>query len=128
MDESKANAERRHFWRAGFHAPAQLTLPDGVCECELADISLKGALLLVPGGARAAPNQHCQLRLTLGNGDEAILMQGTIVHVDEGRWVGLSCDAIDIDSITHLRRLVQLNAGDAALLDRELTALLAHRA
>jgi hypothetical protein len=37
----------------------------------------------------------------------------------------LRCENIDIDSITHLRRLVDLNAGDASLLDREFSALLA---
>jgi len=39
--------------------------------------------------------------------------------------LGLSCREIDLDSITHLRRLVALNLGDEALLDREL-GLLAH--
>jgi hypothetical protein len=37
----------------------------------------------------------------------------------------LLCESIDLDSITHLRRLVELNAGDPALLERELTALVA---
>jgi len=37
--------------------------------------------------------------------------------------VGLRCEYIDIDSITYLRRLVELNLGDAELLERELVAL-----
>lgn len=117
-------AERRQFWRASFHAPAQLTLPDGVREAELLDISLKGALLELPAGSGVALDQRCQLRLTLGKGDEAIVMHTTVAHVHDGRWVGLRCDAIDLDSITHLRRLVELNASDSALLERELAALL----
>jgi hypothetical protein len=51
------------------------------------------------------------------------LMWATVSHVD-GRHIGLRCSSIDLDSITHLRRLVELNAGDPALLERELTALL----
>ncbi len=115
--------ERHRFWRAGFHAPAQLTLPGGVCEAELLDISLKGALVELGSGATALADQRGQLRLPLGNGGEAIIMQVTVARVGGSR-VGLRCDAIDLDSITHLRRLVELNAGDPALLDRELTALL----
>ena len=50
-------------------------------------------------------------------------MWATISHID-GRHLGLCCTSIDLDSITHLRRLVELNAGDPAILERELTALL----
>jgi len=35
----------------------------------------------------------------------------------------LRCDEIDLDSITALRRLIELNAADPALLERELGAL-----
>jgi hypothetical protein len=123
-DAHSTAADRRHFWRASFHAPAQLALPDGVRKAELLDISLKGALVELGSGSGAALDQRCELRLTLGEGDEAIVMQTTVAHVRGGRWIGLRCDAIDLDSITHLRRLVQLNAGDPALLERELSALL----
>ena len=123
-DAHSTAADRRHFWRAGFHAPAQLTFPDGVREAELLDISLKGALVELATGSGVAVDQRCQLRLALGTGDEAIVMETTVAHVHGGRSAGLRCDAIDLDSITHLRRLVQLNAGDPALLERELSALL----
>jgi hypothetical protein len=52
-----------------------------------------------------------------------ISMSTTVTHV-AGRRVGLRCDNIDLDSVTHLRRLVELNAGDPNLLDRELSALI----
>jgi hypothetical protein len=51
-------------------------------------------------------------------------MQGVITHV-EGLYIGLACRNIDLDSVTHLRRLVELNLGDVALLERELSALVA---
>ena len=40
-----------------------------------------------------------------------------------GDLVGMVCRHIDVDSISHLRRLVELNLGDEALLERELAAL-----
>lgn len=114
--------DRRQFWRAHFHSPVQLTLHGQVTEAELCDISLKGALIEVPAGWTGNGGDHCQLRLALA-ADAAIGMSTTVTHVDDRR-VGLRCDSIDLDSVTHLRRLVELNAGDPGLLDRELSALL----
>jgi hypothetical protein len=39
--------------------------------------------------------------------------------------VGLRCDRLDVDSMSHLRRLVELNLGDPALLERDLQSLIA---
>lgn len=116
------HSDRRHFWRAHFHSPVQLTLRGQVEEADLFDISLKGALVKVAAGWPGRSGDHCQLRLKLGS-DATIGMSGTITHV-AGRRVGLRCDSIDVDSVTHLRRLVELNAGDPGLLDREISALL----
>jgi hypothetical protein len=117
-------AERRHFWRASFHAPAQLALQSGIRDAALLDISLKGALVELPSGDLVVAGEQCQLRLPIGEAGQAIVMRATVVHVHDGRWLGLHCDGIDIDSITHLRRLVELNEGDPGLIDRELSALL----
>jgi hypothetical protein len=35
------------------------------------------------------------------------------------------CRSIDIESITHLRRLIEVNLGDPAASERELKALIA---
>ena len=49
-------------------------------------------------------------------------MQGTITHIEETH-MGIRCDQIDMESISHLRRLAELNLGDAQLVERELEAL-----
>lgn len=115
--------ERRKFWRATFNAPVTLINDASSTEAKLDDISLKGALLEVPAGWGGRVGEHCHLKLRLG-GDAGtqISMWGRVTHVD-GIKVGLQCESIDLDSITHLRRLVELNAGDPALLERELSAL-----
>jgi len=112
---------RRQFWRAHFNSPVRLTLHGEVSEAMLHDISLKGALLKAPADWRGRKGDHCLLRLHLA-ADAVINMSATVAHV-EGRRIGLNCDSIDLDSVTHLRRLVELNAGDPGLLDRELSAL-----
>lgn len=114
--------DRRQFWRAHFHSPVLLALHGQTSEAELYDISLKGALVKVPENWAGKIGDRCQLRLNLGT-QATISMSSTVMHA-AGMRVGLHCDSIDIDSVTHLRRLVELNAGDPALLDRELSALL----
>ena len=113
--------ERRNFWRAVFHSPVRVTTHAGEMSARLQDISLKGALLETSGPWDGKPGEECQLSLTLAP-DATIGMWAEIMHVD-GHHVGLRCKSIDIDSITHLRRLVELNSGDPALLDRELSGL-----
>lgn len=116
--------ERRKFWRAAFNAPVKLVCGDAAVTATLDDISLRGALLEVPAGWQGNAGDRCQLHLRLGGaGDEEIAMSARISHV-EGRKLGLACESIDLDSITHLRRLVELNSGDPTLLERELAALL----
>jgi len=116
------SADRRRFWRAGFHSDALLHHRSGDIPVEVVDISLNGVLLGVPERWSGELGEPCNLELRLSD-DDAIVMSTVVAHI-EGRSVGLRCAAIDLDSITHLRRLVELNAGDPALLDRELAALL----
>lgn len=113
---------RRQFWRAHFHSPVQLALHGKVTEAELYDISLKGALVKVPPGWAGKQGDRCQLRLSLGT-QATISMSADVMHL-AGQRVGFECERIDLDSVTHLRRLVELNSGDAALLDRELASLI----
>ncbi|MFT3962595.1 PilZ domain-containing protein [Propionivibrio sp.] len=115
--------ERRKYSRIAFHAPATLTFPDRTCEAVVLDLSLKGALVRLPAGTTAADQALCKLRVRLDETLAEIAMDARVVHV-EGRYAGLRAVTLDLDSITHLRRLVELNLGDPALLDRELSALI----
>lgn len=114
--------DRRQFWRAVFHSPVRVTTHGGHYHAKLIDISLKGALLEVNEAWRGSRGEGCQLRLDLAPGT-TITMLATVMHI-KGFHVGLRCDSIDLDSITHLRRLVELNAGDPQELERELATLI----
>ena len=114
--------ERRRFWRAAFQAEVQLVDAVGSMPAELVDISLKGALVNVPVQWRGRVGTAARLELRLAD-DREISMGMVVSHVEDAH-VGLRCIDIDLDSIIHLRRLVELNAGDPALLDRELAALI----
>lgn len=121
-----ANSESRHFSRIPFRATVQLHfhLSDDVQTAHLLDISLKGALVeTLHPLVNAFKGKICRLVLFLGKDGEHIDMEGTVVH-QEGQLVGIECQHIDVDSMTNLRRLVELNTGDEKLLERELAEML----
>jgi hypothetical protein len=115
--------ERRHFQRILFDADAELKCNDQTCDVHLLDVSLKGALVELREKKQALPEAGQDVSLDIKLDDAVhITMQGPITHV-EGNHIGIECSAIDIESITHLRRLVELNLGNSRILDRELAAL-----
>lgn len=114
--------DQRLFSRVPFHAGVQFHLGPDAYPANLLDIALKGALVELLQPVAALRGKACQLKLNLGRDGEAIAMEGVVVH-QEGLHVGIECRHIDVDSLTSLRRLVELNLGDATLLDRELSHL-----
>lgn len=91
------------------------------------DISLKGVLLQLPAAHPPQIGMPCLVKLPLGAGTAGnivIAMAGELAHV-EGSHAGVLCRSIDIESITHLRRLIEVNLGDPTASERELKALIA---
>jgi hypothetical protein len=118
------NDERRHYSRIAFHAPAELVFPNSTLEIVVLDLSLKGGLVRLPADASIQQGATCILHIKLDEMNDQISMETRVAHI-EGRYAGLLCQSIDLDSVTHLRRLVELNLGDPSLLERELSALIA---
>lgn len=63
------------------------------------------------------------MALNLGKGGESIVMEGKVIH-HEGQLIGIECQSIDLDSMTNLRRLVELNIGNEKQVERELCEML----
>ena len=114
--------QRRHFSRIRFNTGARLLVGDREHPCEVRDLSLKGALIRPASDQLPAPGARCLLEVALDGEVAAIRMEADVAHAENG-CIGLVCREIDLDSIIHLRRLLELNLGDAALLQRELGAL-----
>lgn len=119
--------ERRHYSRITFHSPAHLVLAERNVEVVVVDLSLKGALVRLPADTHLQSGAPCTLRVRLDDIGDHIRMETKVTHV-RGLYAGLVCHSIDLDSVTHLRRLVELNLGDEKLLERELSALLDEQA
>lgn len=124
MNANHVTEQRRRFSRVLFNATASLDSGGKTYPCILLDISLKGALIDAEPVAFPDLGTQCSLLLCLDEGETEIRMQGHVAH-HENRRLGLRCENIDIDSLTHLRRLVELNVGDESILQRELSALTA---
>lgn len=119
-----SDTERRHFTRVAFDGQAELIDPDGQRHwpTRLIDISLRGALVHRPDGIPDAPEQALTLQLYIGDVFEA-QFNSRVAH-SEGDQLGLQFEQMDLDSASHLHRLVELNLGDPALLERELAELI----
>ena len=121
MNDSKAQ-ERRRFQRVLFDAPAQLITPREIRDAGVVDVSLRGVLVRRPAGWRVQPDEGVLVDIRLHQPDAHIRMHAAVAHIEPDH-VGLCCRHIDIESAGHLRRIVELNLGDAALLERELSML-----
>ena len=116
------NNSRRLFSRVLFDAPCELQQGDLIWESQALDLSLQGVLLERPHGLSAQIGESFRISVRLGDGNTVIRMTGALRHEQEDR-LGFECESMDLDSATHLRRLVELNLGDEAELHRELALL-----
>lgn len=114
---------RRQFSRITFKAEARVNAAGKEFSVEVIDISLKGALFRPEKAISIDAGTPAVLQMRLDEMGTLIRMEGPITHGKNGAF-GLACHEIDLDSITHLRRLVELNLGDPSLLEREFQHLL----
>ena len=117
--------ERRQFIRVSFDAPASLTTTNGTFQVHVHDLSLKGALVGLPAGVELEAGTLCPLKLTLAPSPHHITMSIAVVRGHD-QHTGLRCLHMDLDSITHLRRLIEWQLGAAELLERDLAQLVSN--
>ena len=120
----ESGRNRREFSRIQFDSWAELQQGERVWNAKLIDISLQGLLVEEPRHWDADPNLPLTSIIAL-NDEFRIVMRVQYVH-RERRHVGFKCLFMDIDSVSCLRRLIELNLGDPNLVERELVALFGH--
>jgi hypothetical protein len=114
--------ERRQFTRVGFSSAVALTQEAQVTLAELVDISLNGVLVRTPESFVLRADVPCSIGLTLAQ-EEQIAMQARLVHASDC-YLGFECLSMDMDSMTHLRRLIELNMDDPCAPERVLAELI----
>jgi len=116
--------EHRHFTRIPFDAEAILIDPatGRRFEARLLDVCLKGALTTRPANWLPEAGHPWLLELHLAGEEVVLNMEVTVAHLEPDR-IGFHCEQMDLDTATHLHRLVELNLGDPKVLERELAEL-----
>ena len=114
--------EKRRFSRIFFATDATLTFSDRILSTKLHDLSFKGALISCDEDITNHKGNNCALSFSLEGSDVSISASGHIAHVENSA-IGIEFSKMGIESISHLRRLIELNLGDEDLLNRELDSL-----
>ena len=115
-------ADRRRFKRIAFDARTELRQGEHTWPVKLIDLSLKGLLIERPAPWLGNPQKNFSVGIHLSD-DTDIAMDVELTHEDKGQ-LGFVCRHLSLESIASLRRLIELNLGDAAELERELGALI----
>lgn len=113
---------RRQFTRILFSIKAALSVEGNTYPVSIHDISLNGALVSAVESEQPLKGKLGTLTFFLSDNESEVTMHITVVH-EQNDETGLQCNAIDIDSVTLLRRLIELNLGDNEQLDKELNQL-----
>lgn len=114
--------ERRRFKRIAFDAKTELIQGDRRWQVQLVDLSLKGMLIERPEPWQGDASQLFDADIRLSE-DAHVQMEVRLTHDDHGQ-LGFKCEHISLESISHLRRFVELNLADHDELERELAALI----
>lgn len=115
--------ENRKFTRVPFVHVTAVLCDDACTPAETVNLSLKGILLKTLDGSTVPLGETRQIALTLAPSDIVLSFLGVMVHENEGL-LGFRFIETDIDSITHLRALLEQNMGDEFEITRELSFLI----
>lgn len=113
--------DKRRFHRILYTVNASLSDGQNSYPCKVLDLSLQGCLLRIEGTWAGNPETLYTLSLQLS--DSVVIKMELRIRHTHGNEIGCKCEHIDIDSISQLRRLIELNLGDSVLLERDLRAL-----
>ena len=114
--------EQRHFQRVPFATGSTIEFGGEQHEAEVVDICLKGALLKLSGPTSHQRGEPCAVSIALAGTDAAIQFEAEVAHLRD-QFLGVKLLKIDIDSMIHLRNIVELNTADPDQVRKELSFL-----
>jgi hypothetical protein len=118
MDHGQQN---RRYSRVKWGERARVTVGDAEASGPVMDISLNG--VLVQADLAVTTGTACEVVIPLGEAPEhAIEAEGHVVRRDS-QGLAIHFDAMELDSVAHLRQLVTYNSDDPDRIDREAVHL-----
>ncbi len=117
--------DKRNYARVQFVENAQVNCAGAVIDCRVLDIALKGVLLQFPPESvpQLTSDQEVTIIIALEGRDLFLEFQAYATHFNDST-IGFRFTSMDSDSITHLRRLLELNSGDPEEIYRELSYMI----
>lgn len=110
--------ERRKNVRTDFRMHGWIDLGDDVVDCTVHDLSLRGCMVRLDTIPNNGVNPDVLVHLNLAE-DVTIESTATVVGTN-GPECRLEFRVMDVDSLTHLRRLMELNTADEKEITKEL--------
>lgn len=121
----KANNERRKATRVSYRRPATLRLPNGmVFRAQVKDLSLKGALFTGLNAGIFHPGQKIRFEIELLGLKDRLTGIARLVWKDMAGKIGVSFVEINLKDLGLLRKIIELNFGDADSVADELRDVL----
>ncbi len=114
--------ERRRFSRIIYRVPATLTQGLNQLDTTIQDLSLHGLLLETSSPAELELHSPVEICFVFSESEQSVCLNANIVSLNQNA-IRLKISSIDIDSISQLRRFIELNVGSDELLNRELEHL-----
>ena len=111
--------DKRRFHRIHFTVDADLKIGNDSWDVRVLDLSLNGALISFTEDCPLIKNLNCTLTFPLQDDESIIKMNVSVKHLMRDH-AGLCIHHIDVDSLSHLKRIIELNTGDPSILEREL--------
>lgn len=111
---------RRQFQRIEFEAPVIMQQNGKMLSTDVIDISLKGLLLK---GEDFPFDLSKTVHIIMPLSDDVSIEMHALCSYSRDGASGFRWQQLDLESLTHLRRLLELNSEDATLLERELAHL-----
>lgn len=110
--------DQRNFTRIRSDLRAEVEFNNNTYQGQVLDLSLKGVLINLPDNPLSLEDS-CEIKIPLHSTGVIMSFHSTLVH-KSGDNVGFRFEDEDLQSIVHLRRLIELNVNDPQKITDEL--------
>jgi hypothetical protein len=112
--------KHRRFRRIPFEAEVMLKVQDQTFTGELLDVAMKGAMVGIEKKFSLKLGGQCSLSITLPGSPIQLDFEAELIHV-EGHHYGFKFISENLATLTHLRKIIELNTGDVEATRSELS-------
>ncbi len=113
----------RYFRRVPFEAEVTLDFGQDIRSGELLDVAMKGAMVGTDTPLPITLGDKCSLCISLSGSPISLTFEAELAHSVKNRY-GFKFISENLSTLTHLRKLIELNTGDAEATRSELSAWL----